>query len=104
MKMVALPSGKQRSIHGPAVNVPSKVHTICDVLPRLPSQSELVPLKLKRKVAHRGHYMYDYIRPQKLLDAFRYLKATIPCMLILISILSSGWKKPWLMMKSFASI
>ena len=75
MKMVALPSGKQRSIHGPAVNVPSKVDTICDVLPRLPSQSELVPLKLKRKVAYRGHYMYDYIRPQKLFHALRYLKA-----------------------------
>ena len=58
MKMVALPSGKQRSIHGPAVNVPSKVDTICDVLPRLPSQSELGPLKLKRKVAYKGHYMY----------------------------------------------
>ena len=42
MKMVALPSGKQRSIHGPAVNVPSKVDTICNMLPRLPSQSELV--------------------------------------------------------------
>ena len=78
MKMVALPSGKQRSIHGPAVNVPSKVDTICDVLPRLPSQSELVPLKLKRKVAYKGHYMYDYIRPQKLLDALRYLKANNP--------------------------
>ena len=78
MKMVALPSGKQRSIHGPAVNVPSKVDTICDVLPRLPSQSELVPMKLKRKVAYRGHYMYDYIRPQKLLDALRYLKANNP--------------------------
>ena len=62
MKMVAIPSGKQRSIHGQAVNVPSKVDTICDVLPRLPSQSELVPLTLKRKVAYRGHYMYDYIR------------------------------------------
>ena len=70
MKMVALPSGKQRSIHGPAVNVPSKVDTICDVLPRFPS--ELVPLKLKRKVAYRGHY---YITPQKLLDALRFLKA-----------------------------
>ena len=46
----------------------------CEVLPRLPSQSELVPLKLKRKVAYRGHYMYDYIRPQKLMDALRYLK------------------------------
>ena len=48
IKMVALPSGKQRSIHGPAVNVPSKVDTICDVLPRLPSQTEMIPLKLKR--------------------------------------------------------
>ena len=37
MKMVALPSGKQRSIHGPAVNVPSKVDTTCNMLPRLPS-------------------------------------------------------------------
>ena len=78
MKMVALPSGKQQSIHRPAVNVPSKVDTICDVLPRLPSQSELVPLKLKRKVAYRGHYMYDYITPQKLLDALRFLKANNP--------------------------
>ena len=75
MKMVALPSGKQRSIHGPAVNVPSKVDTVCDVLPRLPSQSELVPLKLKRKVAYRGHYMYDYI---KLLNTLRFLKANNP--------------------------
>ena len=55
MKMVALPSGKQRSIQH--VNVPSKVDTICNMLPRLPSQSELVPLKLKRKLAYRGHYM-----------------------------------------------
>ena len=78
MKMVALPSGKQRSIHGPAVNVPSKVDAICDVLPRLPSQSELVPLKLKREVAYRGHYLYDYIRPQKLLDSLRFLKASNP--------------------------
>ena len=46
MKMVALPSGKQRCIHGPAVNVPSKVDTICTVLPRLPSETELIPLKL----------------------------------------------------------
>ena len=40
MKMVALPSGKQRCIHGPAVNVPSKVDTVCTVLPRLPSQTD----------------------------------------------------------------
>ena len=62
MKMVALPSGKQRCIHGP---VPSKVDTICTVLPRLPSETEIIPLKLKRKLAYRGHYMYDYISPEK---------------------------------------
>ena len=78
MKMVALPSGKQRSIHGPAVNVPSKVDTVCNILPRLPSQSELIPLKLKRKLAYKGHYMYDYITPQKLLDALCFLKANNP--------------------------
>ena len=78
MKMVALPSGKQRSIHGPAVNVPCKVDTICNVLPRLPSETELVPLKLKRKMAYKGHYMYDYITPQKLVIALRWLKANNP--------------------------
>ena len=83
MKMVALPSGKQRSIHGPAVNVPvvnvpSKVDTICNVLPRLPSQTELVPLKLKRKLAYRGHYMYDYISPEKVMNSLRWLKANNP--------------------------
>ena len=78
MKMVALPTGKQRSIHGPAVNVPSKVDTICDVLPRLPSQTEMVLLKLKRKVAYRGHYMYDLVTPQKPLDALRFLKTNNP--------------------------
>ena len=43
MKMVALPSGRQQSIHGPAVNVPSNVDSVCEVLPRLPSQTELIP-------------------------------------------------------------
>ena len=81
MKMVALPSGKQRCIHGPAVNVPSspsKVDTVCTVLPCLPSETELIPFKLKRKMAYRGHYMHDYISPEKVLTALR-LKQPIVC-------------------------
>ena len=54
MKMVALPSGRQQSIHGPAVNVPSNVDNVCEVLPRLPSQTELIPLKLKRRLCYKG--------------------------------------------------
>ena len=45
------------------------------MLPRLPSQSELVPLKLKRKLTYRRHYLYEYATPQKLLEA---LKANNP--------------------------
>ena len=57
MKMVALPTGKQRSIHGPAINVPSKLDSICNLLPRLPSQTDIIPLKLKRKLRFKGHYI-----------------------------------------------
>ena len=78
MKMVALPSGKQRCIHGPAVNVPSKLDSVCTVLPRLPSQSELIPLKLKRKLVYKGHYLYDYVSPQKILNALTWLKLHNP--------------------------
>ena len=78
MKMVALPSGKQRCIHGPAVNVPSKLDSICTMLPRLPSQSELIALKLKRKLAYRGHYMYDYISPERVVNALVWLKNNNP--------------------------
>ena len=74
MKMVVLPSGKHRSIHGPAVNVPLTPFVMF-YIPRLPLQTELVPLKLKRKLSYRGHYMYDYITPQKSLNALTFLKA-----------------------------
>ena len=58
MKMVALPRGKQQAIHGAAVNVPTSLAPVCTLLPRLPSQVQLVGLKLKRKLSYRCHYMY----------------------------------------------
>ena len=75
---MALPSGKQCCIHGPAVNVPSKLDTICTLLPRLPSQTELIPLKLKRKLQYKGHYMCNYVRPDKVMNALIWLKANNP--------------------------
>lgn len=76
--MVALPSGKQRCIHGPAVNVPSKLDSICTMLPRLPTESELIALKLKRKLVYKGHYMYDYVSPEKVMNALIWLKSNNP--------------------------
>ena len=59
MKMIALPCGQQRCIHGPAVNIPANLSSICD-LPRLPSEPQLIPMKLKHKLNYKGHYMYEY--------------------------------------------
>ena len=74
LKLVSLPVGNRKSIHGPAVNMPSKIDTLCTVLPHLPSQSELIALKFKRKLSYKSHYLYDYVMPQNILDALRYLK------------------------------
>ena len=75
VKMVALPSGKQHGIHGPAVNVPAKLDFICTQFPRLPSETQLVPMKLKRRLKYKSYYMYDYVQPEKVLAALRWLKA-----------------------------
>ena len=77
MKMVALPSGKQRRIHGPAVNVPSKIDCVCTMPPRLPSDCELVPLKLKRSYPTKVTICI-YVSPQKLINALKWLKAQNP--------------------------
>ena len=50
MKMIALSRGQQRSIHGPAFEIPTSLSSICDLLPQLPSEFQLTPLKLKRKL------------------------------------------------------
>ena len=78
MKMVALPCGKQRAIHGPAVNLPTDLKPACTLLPRLPSQTRIIPMKLKRKLSYKGHYMYQYIQPGKVLAALQWLKMNNP--------------------------
>ena len=59
------------AIHGPAVNVPTDLTPVCTLLPRLPSQTQMVPMKLKRKLCYKGHYMYQYVQPAKVLAALK---------------------------------
>ena len=58
--MMALPCGKQHAIHGPTVNIPTDLTPVC-ILLRLPSQAQMFPMKLKRKLCYRGHYMFQYV-------------------------------------------
>ena len=75
MRLISLPKGKQKSIHGPAVNIPASLTPINTLLPRLPKQAHLIPLKLKRKLKYKQAYMNNFIRPSKIQNALTYLKA-----------------------------
>ncbi len=74
MKMGSLPRGRQYRMQGPVVNVPSKLETVCQLLPRLPNEAMLVPIKLKRRLCYKGHYLYDDIRPHVVMDWLKWLK------------------------------
>ena len=75
MKLLALPKGRQRGIKGAVVNVPVQAGQVCEALPRTPSEAGFLPLKLKRKVQYSGHVNFQYIRPNRVKEAFRWLKA-----------------------------
>jgi hypothetical protein len=74
MKVFDLPRGKQKGIKGSVVNVPSNIHTVVNMLPRMPKESGLVPVKLKRKLEYAGHSIYQLVTPTKLENALKYLK------------------------------
>ncbi len=59
--------------------LPSKLNAICNLLPQLPpSQTELIPIKFKRKLHFKGHYLYDYVCPQRVMRALTSLKSNNP--------------------------
>ena len=69
MKLVGLPRGKQKSVHGCVVNVPIEPEETLSVLPRVPCSDSLITVKLKRKIKYRGHVFMQNIRPKKIENA-----------------------------------
>ena len=73
MQIRELPRGGQMRIHGGIVNVPADVSSSVNKLPRLISESETIPVKLKRKLSFKHYYSYESVRPNKVLAAAQYL-------------------------------
>lgn len=78
MKVVSLPKGCQRGIHGPVVCVPSDVHKATQILPRSVDHNSVIKVKLKRKLSYSGHYLYHQVDPLKLRAWLNYLKTHHP--------------------------
>ena len=76
MQIRELPRGGQLSIHGNIVNVPSDVNSTVHYLPRPLSESQTIPIKLKRRLSYKHHYQFQNVRPKRVLDAAKYLADT----------------------------
>ncbi|XDV21808.1 hypothetical protein PO909_026828 [Leuciscus waleckii] len=73
-KIITLPKGQQRAIKGAVISVASEVETTVNSLPRPRSESQLLTVKLKRRLCYQGHSQFQTLNMQKVLSALRKLK------------------------------
>ena len=66
--------GAHYKVNGPPVNVPTTLNQVIDMLPHMPQQLQIHPLKLKWKLEYKSHYMYDVIRKDHVMAALSWLK------------------------------
>ena len=66
--------GGHYKVNGPPVNVPETLDQIIDILPHMPSNLQLHPIKLKCKLEYKSHYMYDMIHRDHVISAITWLK------------------------------
>ena len=66
--------GGHYKVNGPPVNIPATLYQIIDILPCMPSELQLHPVKLKRKLEYKIHYMYGMICRDHAISAIIWLK------------------------------
>ena len=66
--------GGHYKANGPPFNVPATLDQIIDILPHMPSELQLHPVKLKCKLEYKSHYMYDMIHRDHVISAITWLK------------------------------
>ena len=66
--------GGHYKVNGPPVNVPATLDQIIGILPCMPSELQLHPVKLKHKLEYKSHYMYDMMCRDHVICAITWLK------------------------------
>ncbi|XP_078786332.1 uncharacterized protein LOC144981283 isoform X1 [Oryzias latipes] len=77
-KIIPLPKGRQRLIRGNVVCVPSQVQETVEALPRLRNESQVMRVKLKRRLCYKGHQLFQTVTWSKLVRALLKLKRIHP--------------------------
>ena len=66
--------GGHYKVNGPYVNVRATLDQIIDILPHMPSDLQLHPIKLKCKLDYKSPYIYDMICRDCVISAITWLK------------------------------
>ena len=53
--------GSQYKIRGGCTNFPASLDHVVNMLPRMSSEVQYHPMKLKKKMIYKSNYMYNYI-------------------------------------------
>ena len=61
-------------VNSPPVNVPATLDQIIEILPCMPSDLQLHPVKLKCRLEYKSHYMYVMICRDHVISAITWLK------------------------------
>ncbi|XP_062581095.1 uncharacterized protein LOC134242909 [Saccostrea cucullata] len=73
MKVMALPHGGQKNVHGPVICVPSDMRKTVS-LPMKQDENLLLRVKLKRKLNYKGYFEYQFVNTTHIMSALSYLK------------------------------
>ena len=66
--------GGHYKVNGPPLNVPAKLDQVITILPHIPKDLQLYPVKLKRKLEYKSHYMYDLVHRDCVMGALTWLQ------------------------------
>ena len=77
-KVVIMPKGQTPKMHDSITNVPVNVSETYNHLPRERNCEEAILVKLKRKIAFKGHVYFEPVRPQRVRAALEFLKNVNP--------------------------
>ena len=66
--------GSQYKIRGGCTNVPASLDQIVTMLPRMSSEVQFHPMKLKRRMIYKSNYMYNFIHKDVVIAAIKWLK------------------------------
>lgn len=73
MQIRELPRGGQLGINGNVVNVPADVNKTVRVIPRNRSETETIPVKLKKSLNFKSRIAFEQVRPEKIIKAAKWL-------------------------------